>query len=209
MATLRYRFESVGGFRGALGGQVDAADEDPLLSGNLSVTSSATSGGSQPTATVDCFVTLIAVDAPAYVDIGTTPDPTAEPRLLAITGVPVRVHVASGHKLSAVLATDIPNTTVAQDAAVALTDRSGTVTAGGAAQNACAANTSRKLLIVSNPSDTLTFTFRTDATATATGTAGSIAVGPGGGYIFDKVVPSGAVSIYGATTGQPFTVKEA
>lgn len=88
-----------------------------------------------------------------------------------------------------------------------LTDRSGTIAAGGTAQQAAAANGPRRLLIIANPSESATFLFRLDGTAT--GGFGDISVGPGGAFVFDTIVPSGAVSIYGAITGQPFTVKEA
>lgn len=91
---------------------------------------------------------------------------------------------------------------------ISLTDRSGTITAGGTAQQAAAANASRTFLMITNPSATATLYFSTTGTA-AVETAGSTAVGPGGGYVFDVRVPVGAVSVIGATTGQPFTVKEA
>lgn len=90
---------------------------------------------------------------------------------------------------------------------VTLTDRSVTIATGGAAQQAAAALTTRKFLVVTNPSLTETCWFST--TGAATTGAGSIQLGPGAGIVFDQVVPTGAVSVIGPTTGQPITVKEA
>ena len=112
MATLRYRYETLGNFRGALGGQVDGSAEKPLRSGTLAVTSTATGAGSQPQAPSGAgdslFLTLSATDGPVYADIGSAPDPTLEPRHLVLPGSPLRLHVGPGERLSAVLATDIP-----------------------------------------------------------------------------------------------------
>lgn len=112
MATLRYRFETLGNFRGALGGQVDGSAEKPLRSGTLPVTATATASSSQPQAPSGAgdslFLILSATDAPVYADIGSAPDPTLEPRHLVLPGSPLRLHVSAGERLAVVLATDIP-----------------------------------------------------------------------------------------------------
>ncbi len=209
MAKLRVEFTNVGGARGRLGGQVDLREAEPVGSVTLDVGTSATSVGTQPavpTGRGTVFAELLAVDAPIYVDIAAVPDPTVEPRLLLLPGRSQRVHVVAGQTISAVVSTsDLPF--ASDPCAVLLTDRSGSVAAAGAAQQACAANSSRKILLVANPDAANAFWFRTDGAASAG--AGSLQVGPGGAFIFDKVVPSGAVSILGPVSGQPFTVKEA
>jgi hypothetical protein len=92
----------------------------------------------------------------------------------------------------------------------ALTDRSGTITSGGTAQtSSAAAKTDRVALIVANPSATLTLYYNTTAVATVAG-AGSIPLPPGAMDTYGPgAVPTGAVSVIGATTGQPYTIKEA
>ena len=212
MAKLRIEFTAIGGARGRLGGQVPAREAEPLGATTLDVTASATSAGSRPVVPSDqgtIFADLLAVDAAIYVDVGVTPDPTVEPRLLLLPGRPQRVHALAGTVISAILATDVaaPYLTQDQPLAAALTDRSGTIVAAGTAQQACAANAARRFLLVANPDDTRTIWF--NPTAVAANGAGSLQVGAGAAILFDKVVPSGAVSVYGATAGQPFTVKEA
>lgn len=98
----------------------------------------------------------------------------------------------------------------------ALTDRSGTVTTGGTAQDAAAANTGRKYLYLENPaykSDGSTanpaerLCFRTDAAATLG--AGSICLDPGQSFEYaGSFIPTGAVSVVAATTGHAWTAKE-
>jgi hypothetical protein len=95
----------------------------------------------------------------------------------------------------------------ADSGATNLTDRSGTLSAGSTPQQACPANPGRRFLLVANPDATRTFWFSTAGTGSAG--AGSVQVGPGGAFVFDKIVPAGAVSIFGAASGQPFTVTEA
>lgn len=209
MAKLRVEFTNLGGARGRLGGQIDLREAEPLGSTTLEVGTSATPAESRPavpTGRGTVFAELLAVDAPVYVDIAASPDPSVEPRLLLLPGRPQRVHVSAGQTISALVATsDLPF--ASDPCAIALTDRSGAITAAGTAQQACAANASRKILLVANPDGANTFWFRTEAAATAG--AGSVQVGPGGAFVFDKVVPSGAVSVLGPVSGQPFTVKEA
>lgn len=112
MGKLRYEFVSVGGGRGQLGGMVAAEAEDPLASGTLDVTATPTLSAAQPAAPSlsrsDVFVRLTGVDTAVYVDLAPSPDPTAEPRLLLRPGDSRLLRVIGGHKLSAVLAGDVP-----------------------------------------------------------------------------------------------------
>ena len=208
MPRARIEFHAFGGGRGRLGGQIDLPESKPLGSVTLDVTATPTPSGSRPVVPAGggtVFAMLLAIEAAIYVDIAAAPDPTSEPRLLLLPGRPLRVHATPGHAMAAVLAADVP--IEAESGAVALTDRSGTVTVGGAAQQAAVAYPSRRFLLVANPDEARSFAFCTDAAASAG--AGSILVGPGGAFVLDKLVPSGAISILGAATGQPFTVKEA
>jgi len=83
------------------------------------------------------------------------------------------------------------------------TDRSGTITTGGTAQALAAANTSRNSLTGQNLS---TGDLWVNETGTAApNTAGSYLVASGGTF---AVNGSGAVSIYGAVTGQRFAATE-
>lgn len=87
-----------------------------------------------------------------------------------------------------------------------LTDRSGTITTGGTAQQLMASNSSRKGFSVQNVS-TGDLWIRETGTAAATQpslklTAGTYFETPAG------YGSTGAVSIYGATTGQAFTARE-
>lgn len=85
------------------------------------------------------------------------------------------------------------------------TDRSGTIATGGTAQNAMAANTSRKGFILFNNSvGSLWVNF----TGTATAGGGSVEVKASGYWSIDSLCPRGAMSIIGATTGQAYTLWE-
>lgn len=111
MAKLRIEFSACGGARGRLGGQVDAREAEPLGSITLDVGAGATAPGGRPTVPLGrgtVFVELIAADVAIYVDIGPTPDPGAEPRLLVLPGKRLRVHAHPGHLISAVRASEIP-----------------------------------------------------------------------------------------------------
>lgn len=112
MATLRYEFTQQAVARGLRGGQIDVPAEDPLASGVLAVTATATAAESQPTApasaTGDAFVRLLAIDAAVYVDMAASPDPSSEPRTLLVPGQPARFRIVPGHRLAAVLAADVP-----------------------------------------------------------------------------------------------------
>lgn len=208
MGKLRVEFCVLGPGRGR-----EARDAEPLGATTLDVSATPTAAGSRPAAPASSgtvFADLTALDVAMYVDVGATADPAAEPRLLLLPGRPQRVRVGAGDAVSAVLATDVGAAALPsqdQPLATVLTDRSGTVAAGGTAQQACAANASRRFLLVSNPSDASIFWF--NVSGPAGNGAGSLPVGPGAAFVFDKVVPSGAVSVFGPAAGQPFTVKEA
>jgi hypothetical protein len=85
------------------------------------------------------------------------------------------------------------------------TDRSGTITTGGVAQVLAAANASRVYLFVQNTSaGTLYLSF------TGTASASTLQLAPGASYENPAhFCPTGAVSIYGATTAQAFVAMEA
>lgn len=89
----------------------------------------------------------------------------------------------------------------------ALTDRSGSITSGGAAQQLAAINSTRKYLVIQNTSNAdLWYSFTTTATV---GGAGSYRLPAGATFISDiQFVSTQAVSIIGATTGQTWTASE-
>lgn len=96
----------------------------------------------------------------------------------------------------------------------ALTDKSGTITAGGTAQVLAAAKSDRRYLMIQNLS---TGVLWVNTTGTAAVGQPSIALkactvlndGTGGAIVFEgSFIPTGAVSILGATTGQPFAARE-
>lgn len=89
----------------------DRLPEAPAQSAALTVTGTPTSGGSQvvvPSADVGNLALLSVSDAPVYVSIAASPDPTTDPRHLVMPGSPpIEVQVEAGHKVSAVLASDV------------------------------------------------------------------------------------------------------
>jgi hypothetical protein len=89
-----------------------------------------------------------------------------------------------------------------------LTDRSGSITTGGTAQNAAAANTGRQYLIIQNISSEVMWVSVVGTAAAST--AGSFRLAADGGYIewYGDRVPTGAVSVVAATTGSKFTCLE-
>lgn len=89
---------------------------------------------------------------------------------------------------------------------VTYTRTASTIATGGTAQTALAANSSRRGLIVANTgTDDLYFDMATTATV-----ANSIPLSPGSAYEAPShAVPSGAISVIGATTGQAYSVFEA
>ena len=84
------------------------------------------------------------------------------------------------------------------------TNRSGTITAGGTAQQLAAANTTRRALYGQNISAADLWVNEVGGNA-AVGAAGSYKVGPGEGF---SISTNRAISIVGATTGQAFTAVE-
>lgn len=90
----------------------------------------------------------------------------------------------------------------------ALTNRSGTITAGGTAQAAVAANTSRNYLLIRNPIDA-TEALWINLTGTATAASPSLRLDAGDILTFEgSFVPTNAVSVIAATTGHAFTIWE-
>lgn len=88
-----------------------------------------------------------------------------------------------------------------------LTDLSGTVTTGGTSQQVAVANIDRELFFLQNLSaGDLWVNFDTAAVTQQP----SIKVPPGATFVAEQnFVPTGAIHIIGATTGQAFTAKEA
>lgn len=90
----------------------------------------------------------------------------------------------------------------------AFIDRSSTVTTGGTAQQIAAANTTRTYLLIQNVS---TASLWVNVGVVAVQNQPSILLPANGGSVVweDNFIPTGAVSLIGATTGQAFTCKEA
>lgn len=88
-----------------------------------------------------------------------------------------------------------------------LTDRSGTITTGGTAQQAMAANASRKYLLIQNISDTVMW-FNFTTTAVADSPSHYLAANGGSFVQESSFVSTEAISIICATTGKKWTAKE-
>ena len=89
-----------------------------------------------------------------------------------------------------------------------LTNRSGTITAGGTAQVLMAVNASRKYLLVQNPS-AATESLWINFTTAAVESQPSIELTPGQGFLMEAgFISTEAVSVIAATTGHAFTAKE-
>jgi hypothetical protein len=88
-----------------------------------------------------------------------------------------------------------------------LKDASSTITTGGTAQSALAANPGRKYLLIQNPS-TASEVLWVNLTGTAVvDTQGSVSIEAGGALVFENgFEPSNAVSVIAATTGHKFTI---
>lgn len=119
---------------------------------------------------------------------------------------PIRATNNAAHVIVADPATGTAYTGIPQTGnPVTYTDRSGTITTGGTAQNAAAANTSRKGLWLQNTS---TGNLRVSTRGTASSTAG-ILVAPGNMMSWPAHgIPTAALSVWGATTGQAFEAAE-
>lgn len=86
------------------------------------------------------------------------------------------------------------------------TDKSGTITSGGAAQTIAAANITRRGFWIQNQS-VGDLWLNTEGTAAATQPSLRI---PAGSYYESPILgaPAGAISLFGATTGQEFAARE-
>ncbi len=86
------------------------------------------------------------------------------------------------------------------------TDKSGTITSGGAAQTIAAANTARRGFWIQNQS---TGDLWLSTIGTAAATQPSLRLPAGSYYEFPvNGVSTGAISLFGATTGQAFAARE-
>ncbi len=86
-------------------------------------------------------------------------------------------------------------------------DGSGTITTGGAAQNLFGGTVPAAGFEIYNPHGSDSLWISKQGTA-APNTSGSIEVPPGGMYTTPQAyVPNHVISIYGGTTGQPFTAE--
>ena len=104
------------------------------------------------------------------------------------------------------LAVSSSNPLPVQNANAAPTDRSNTITTGGAAQVAMAALSTRKAYFLQNiSSEVMWGSFVGTA---APNTAGSFPIQPNGIIRSTQVCETTALSIYGATTGKVFTAWE-
>lgn len=84
------------------------------------------------------------------------------------------------------------------------TNKSGTITTGGAAQNVCAANTKRKGFWFQNVSDTDMWLYEL---GTAVADQPAVKVAAGQAFEF-PVTTIGAISVICATTGKKFSARE-
>lgn len=87
-----------------------------------------------------------------------------------------------------------------------ITDRSGSITAGGTAQSLCSASTNRRYIFIENISSGDLWV---DIGVTAVADQPSIKIVAGAAFVMeDQFVATGPFSIIGATTGQKFVAKE-
>lgn len=95
-----------------------------------------------------------------------------------------------------------PVTPGATAALPAGTDRSGSITTGGTAQNVAAANTARRGFTLQNTSDT---EMRVSESGTAASATTGYQIAPGGRFTAST---NRAISVFGATTGKTFAATE-
>lgn len=90
-------------------------------------------------------------------------------------------------------------------------DRSGTIAAANTSQQVCSENVGRLSLTIYNPHTEINTLWINFGNPAAVGGAGSIGISPGVAAQFDRTsfVPSDAVFVAGASTGQKYTIKEA
>lgn len=88
-------------------------------------------------------------------------------------------------------------------------DASTTVTVGGTSQLVFAANSSRRRLIVMNPTDATEALYVNFTSAASTSAAGSISLNPGGSIdLVGQDCTTEAVYVTAATAGHTFAAKE-
>jgi hypothetical protein len=126
----------------------------------------------------------------------------------AASSIPVVLTAAQLSALTPLSTVSISGTVPVSAAPIrgALTDRSGTITAGGTAQTLAAANAARSTFFFqNNSSGALWINF----TATAVQSQPSIQVSAGSSFSMDgRFVSTEAISVIGATTAQAWTAKE-
>ena len=128
-------------------------------------------------------------------------------RMTGSTEVSVsRGEAGSGSTLLNGSAVSSSNPLPVQNANASPTNRSGTITTGGAAQVAMAALSTRKAYFFQNVSSEIMWGSFTGTAAP--NTSGSFPISPNGIIRSTQVCETTALSIYGATTGQKFTMWE-
>lgn len=110
MASVRYEWIKLGSGDGTrIPGRSTAGIADNVIadiigtSGNLAVTTTATSSGNQPTAPDDpnkIYVRLTAIDGPVHVLKGANPTVTLTNGMRLVAGIPEVLAIKSGEKLS-------------------------------------------------------------------------------------------------------------
>ena len=123
-----------------------------------------------------------------------------------VTGLLTQL-VNNGIKLySGAASVSASNPLPVQNANASPIDRSSTITTGGAAQNAVAALATRKAYFFQNISSESMWASFTGTAAPST--VGSFEIVPNGIIRSTQVCETTALSIYGATTGQKYTMWE-
>lgn len=90
------------------------------------------------------------------------------------------------------------------------TNRSGSITTGGSAQSAAAANAARNYLLIQNKTTAAESFWVNCRGADAVADSPSVEVAPGVTLMYEGgFVPTGAISVIAATTGTKFTIEEA
>jgi hypothetical protein len=113
--------------------------------------------------------------------------------------------------LGVIIAMVIVATPALAQTAVTPTDRGGTITVGGTAQNAMSSNTSRKGGWIQNPCNAIEDLYvSTTTSATTTGAGDDADLAPCGSYSLNQagLVIQSAVSVIAVTTGHQFLAKE-
>ena len=103
-----------------------------------------------------------------------------------------------------------PNNSLAVAISGTLTDRSGTVTTGGTSQQIAAANSSRKFLLIENPSNATEVLYVNFTTAASTTAKNSIELNAGGSIQLNAgtYITTEAVNVTAVTTSHAFIAKE-